>query len=92
MLKEEEKVIHQLKEKYLIKMPEIKQTKKDEVAEFCHLLIKINIKTKGHWRIGQMIANGIIEMGIADCDPFYKDNTIMLDGMQKLYDTLKKDN
>lgn len=67
-----------------------RQTKKDDIAEFCHLLIKINLKTKGTWRIGQIVANAVRTIdGRKECDPFYIHNSDLITGIEKIYEQVK---
>jgi hypothetical protein len=59
------------------------KTKKDDIADFCRLMIKINSKQKGNWRIGQIIGNALKESK-TDTDPFYVENEKLLEGLNNL--------
>ena len=62
-----------------------KQTKKDEISEFCQLMIKINIKTNGSLRIGQIIGKALDKFDIKN-DAQYIKNELLLEGLQKEYE------
>lgn len=67
-----------------------KHTKKDEIADFCTLLIKVNKSTKGTYRLGQMISDAVRMFdGRTNCDPYQIDNNQLLEGLEKLYEETK---
>lgn len=67
-----------------------KHTKKDEISEFCTLLIKVNKSTKGTYRLGQTIANAVrFYDGRTNCDPYYITNNDLINGLEKLYEETK---
>lgn len=67
-----------------------KQTKKDEIAYFCKLIIKLNKSSKGTQRIGQTIANAVRMFdGRTNCDPYNITNNELLEGLEKLYEETK---
>lgn len=68
-----------------------KHTKKDEIAEFCTLLIKVNKSSKGTYSLGQMISDAVRMFdGRSNCDPYQISNNELLEGLEKLYNETKK--
>ena len=63
-----------------------KQTKKDEISEFCHLMIKINIETKGKFRIQEILKLCILPRFEDDNDMSNKD---LIYCLEKYYDKTK---
>lgn len=70
-------------------MTKNKETKKDDIADFCRLIIKINNKTKGKVSIGQLLWDITDEEHEDSRYPICEfDNESLIERLKEKYETL----